>query len=100
MASTAIVKDQTLSEQIQTLNEQMEELAVSGEWQQISEILPRRNAMLLELEHAEQTSAFMAARRSTERIGEMANMAQLKIAKKITKLARGKKATDSYRSHT
>jgi hypothetical protein len=99
VASTAILRDQTLSEQIQSLNARMEKLAVAGEWLEIYDILPRRNAMLLELDETELAPALLAARRSTDRIESMAIKAQHMVGKKITDLARGKKATDSYRSH-
>ena len=99
MASNAILREQTLSEQILSLNDHMEELAATGEWQQVFELLARRDAMLIELEDSEQKAALLAAQRSTEQIRSMAYSARHVVAKKLTDLARGQKATDSYRSH-
>jgi len=99
MASNAVLREQTLSDQILSLNTHMEELAVAGEWQQVFEILARRNAMLAELEDRERPDALLAARRSTDQIRSMANEAKHAVARKLTDLSRGRKATDSYRSH-
>jgi len=99
MAHTAINREQTFGEEILSLNEHMEELAGAAEWRQVFEILGKRNAMLLELEGSERAEALLAAKRSTEQLRLMADNARQIVAKKLTDLARGKKATDSYRRH-
>lgn len=99
MAGNAIVKEQTLSQHLQSMNDHMEELAAAGEWQQVTELLPRRNAMLGELAEDKKVDALLAASRSTERIRGMAEKARAEVADKLAQLHRGKEATDSYRAH-
>ncbi len=99
MNKTAMLSHQTLSEQILSMNKDMQELAASGEWQQVFELLTTRNALLLELEDSERPAALLAAKHSTEQILLLAEKARTGVAKKLTGLVRGKKATDSYRSH-
>jgi len=100
MATNAIAREQTLSEHILSVNEHMEELAAADEWEQVSELLSKRNAMLREIADDEKEVALKSARGSTERIRDMAEKAQGEVAEKLAQLQRGREATDSYRAHT
>jgi hypothetical protein len=100
MAGNAIVRERTLSEHVSSMNDHMEELAAAGEWEQVADLLIRRNAMLREITGDKKNEALLAARRSTERITRMAKQARTEVADKLGQLHRGKEATDSYRAHT
>lgn len=98
MAGNAILREQTLSEEVLSLNDHMEELAAADEWSEVAELMTKRNAMLREVQESERADALVAARRSTDRIRRMAEDAQGEIRNKLSQLQRGRKATDSYRS--
>ena len=98
MAGNAIIREQSLSEDVQSLNEHMEELAAAEEWNEVAELMTKRNAMLREIDESERAEALLAARRSTDRIRRMAANAQGEIRNKLAQLQRGREATDSYRA--
>jgi len=100
MAVNAIEKEKTLSEHVASMNGHMEELAAAGEWEQVSELLEKRNAMLREIDDDKKEAALRAASRSTDRIRGMAEQARSEVAGRLAQLHRGKEATDSYRAHT
>lgn len=98
MAGNAILKEQSLSEELLSLNEHMEELAAADEWNEVADLMTKRNAMLREVDESDRADALLAARRSTDRIRRMAENAQGEIRKKLSQLQRGREATDSYRA--
>ena len=100
MATNAIQREQTLFEHVSSINEHMEELAAAGEWEQVSDLLGKRNAMLREIGDDKKAAALKAASRSTDLIRAMAQKAQSEIAGKLAQLQRGREATDSYRAHS
>lgn len=99
MASNAILKEQTLSERVLSMNGHLEELAAAGEWQQLTDFMIKRDAMLSQIEESEREAALTAARRSTGQILQMAEMARQDIADRLAALKRGRKAADSYRAN-
>ena len=99
MNGSATLREENLSTQLIFLNEKMEALAAAGEWQQVAEMMTRRNAMLQSVEGSDRESALVAARRTTRRVLRIAEGAREEIGQKLTQLQRGKQATDSYRSH-
>jgi hypothetical protein len=99
MTGNAILREQTLSEQVLSINEHLEELAAAEEWHQVSDLMTKRNAMLQVIEDVGQEAALVAARRTTDRIQRMAENARKDVADKLAQLQRGKVATDSYRAH-
>lgn len=100
MAGNAILREQTLGEAVNSLNEHMEELAAAGEWDEVSRLMTKRDAMLREIEEALRGPVLLASRRTTERIRRMAEKAHEEIGDKLAQLQRGRQATDSYRAHT
>ena len=99
MDGSAILKEETLSEHVLSLNGHMEELAAAGEWQRVMEYMVKRDAMLREIGDNERKTALLAARRSTEQIRKMAEIAKKETANRLAALKRGQKAADSYRTH-
>jgi len=100
MASNAILKEQTLSERVLSMNGHMEELAAAGEWQQLTDFMIKRDAMLSQIEEGEREVAITAARRSTDQIMQLAETARQDIGDRLAALKRGRKAADSYRANT
>ena len=98
MSGNAILKEQTLSSRVLSLNGHMEELAASGEWQQVMEFMTKRNAMLGEIESSDREAAIVAARRSTDQILMMAATEKQDIADRLAAVQHGRKAADSYRA--
>ena len=97
--SEAVARERTLSEQLESMNEHMEELAAAGEWQQVGDLMMKRNAMLQELNTAERREALDKARQSTECIRAMAVQARREVAARLANLQRGREATDCYRAN-
>ena len=99
MTGNATLREQNQSDQVRSLNEKMEELAVAGEWDEVAELMTRRNAMLQSIDGSAREPTLVAARRTTLRVQQMAESARKEVAEKLSKLQRGKQATDSYRAH-
>ena len=99
MTVNATLRDENLNSQLLFLNERMEVLAAAGEWQQVEELMARRNAALQSLDAADRESALVAARRTTRRVQRIAESARMEVAEKLRQLQRGRQATDSYLSH-
>jgi len=96
MVATAIVPERCLSEQVQSLNEHMEELAAAEAWDEVAKLLEKRNAMLPHIDESERESALVSAKITTDRIQEMAKTALTSLGSEIATLSRGREATDSY----
>lgn len=99
MTGNAVLREQDASELVGSMNEQMEELATAGNWEQIADLMVRRNALLLSIKSASRAAALMAARRTTIRLQRMAESARKEVSDKLAKLQRGKRATESYQAH-
>lgn len=100
MAENAIAKSETLFDLLSSLNSRMEELATAGEWDEVANLLVKRNAMLRELEGQDKREALTAARRSTEFVTSLARKARAEVAEKLSQLHVGREAADTYRAHT
>ena len=98
MSGIAILKEQTLSSQVLSLNGRMEKLAAAGEWRQVMEFMTKRNAMLGEIEGSKREAAIVAARRSTDQILMMAETEKQDIADRLAAVQHGRMATDSYKA--
>ena len=96
MDGNAIRKEESLSDQVQSMNEHMEALAADGEWQQVMDFMVKRDAMIREIDDDERKGALLAARRSTDHIRRLAETAKRETATKLAALKRGQQATDSY----
>lgn len=99
MTVNATLREQNQSDQVCSLNEKMEELAVAGEWDEVAELMTRRNAMLQSIDGSAREAALVAARRTTLRVQQMAESARKEVAEKLSQLQRGRQATDSYLAH-
>ena len=92
--------DATISQKIRALNAQMERHAVTGEWQQVTEISEQRNAMLADVPLDQQSSTYVSAQQSTKRVLVFAKEAQSGVKERLSSIQRGRKATDSYRENS
>ena len=92
--------DETISQRIRALNAQMERLAETGKWQQVSKVTAQRNAMLAGVPLAEQSSTYLSARQSTKRVLVFAEEAQSGVTEQLSSIQRGRKATNSYRENS
>ncbi len=99
MDTELLTTDDPALAEVGQLNQEMEALAVEGEWEKISALLDRRNRLLRQLGPEAKREAFEASRRSTERIRRLAEVAQREVADKLSRLQRGREATDSYQAH-
>lgn len=99
MIENATLHEQSQNDQLVSLNNKMETLAGACEWDQIAEIMARRNTMLKSVEGTRREAALIAARRTTLRVQQMVESARNEAAEKLGQLRRGRKATDSYRAH-
>lgn len=100
MAAIADVVLGTLFNDISSLNEQAEESAAAGEWDTVSELLAKRNALLQGNADGQSEDTLRAAIRSTARIRAMVESAQKNIGRELGTLHRGQEATQVYHSHT
>lgn len=100
MTANAVLQEQSASEQVVSMNEQLEALAAAGHWNQVADLVTRRNAMLMSIKNASREAALIAARRTTIRLQRLAESARKEVSDKLATLQRGKRATESYQSHT
>lgn len=100
MAAIATAEEQSLLEHITATNQQIEELAASGEWEAVSDLLIKRNAMLRELDDEQKENALRTTIQSTARIRALVERAKDEIGKELGQLQRGKEATASYNANT
>lgn len=100
MAENAIANTGTLLDLLASLNARMEELAAAGEWDEVANILVKRNAVLREIEGRDKREALTAARRSTDFVTSLARKARAEVAEKLSQLHLGREAADTYRAHT
>ena len=91
--------DSTLCEHLESVNERLEELAGAGEWSEVADLMRKRNAMLREVHDLDRSAALLSARQTTDRLQQMAEAAKVDVGDKLTKLQRGKAATEIYREH-
>ncbi len=96
MAANAIAREQSLSEHVAALNEQAEEQAAAGEWEAVSPLLSKRDALLREIESSEREGAVRASIRSTDRIRALVEQAKEILGRELGRLQRGREATQSY----
>ncbi|MDH3439952.1 MAG: flagellar protein FliT [Gammaproteobacteria bacterium] len=99
MEMKVIEPAETLADIVLSMNDHMEELAADGEWEKISDLLVKRNAMLREIADDEKAPVLKATDRSTERIRKLAQKAHGDVGQQLAQLHRGKEATDSYLAH-
>lgn len=100
MADRAIPLEDKIGAEVLALNTMMEQLAVDGEWEQISALVSKRNALLRQVGDAARKTALEESKRSTDRIRRLAEKARQETADRLSRLQRGREATDSYRAHT
>lgn len=100
MADIAAAEAQSLYEPIASANQQIEELAVAGEWEAVSELLAKRNRMLRDLDDEQKEDVLRMTIRSTARIRTLVEKAKDEIGKELGQLQRGKEATASYSANT
>ena len=98
MAGNANLTEQTLSDEVLSLNCHMKELAATGEWQQLMDFMTKRDAMLGQIESSGQEAVLLDARRSTEQILLLAEAAKQDVADRLATIKRGRTAADSYRA--
>ena len=92
--------DGTISQKIRTLNAEMEQLAETGQWRQVTEFMLQRNAMLPDVPVVEQSSTYLSSQQSTRRVLTLAEAAKSGVAERLSSIQRGRKATDSYRENS
>ena len=100
MAANATAEENSLFEHITTTNLQIEELAASGEWEAVSELLIERNAMLRDLDGEQKEDALRTTIQSTARLRALVESAKDEIGKELGQLQRGREATASYNANT
>lgn len=100
MAAIAEFREGTLLESISSMNDRAEKFAAEGEWDAVSDLLVRRNAMLREIGNDQLEVVLRAAIRSTARIRAMVEHAKANIGKDLEVLHRGQEAAQIYNSNT
>lgn len=100
MGGIASAVEQSLVEHITSTNRQIEELAAAGQWEGVSDLLAKRNAMLREIDDDQKEDVLRTTIRSTSRIRALVEKARDDIGKELGQLQRGKEATASYKANT
>ena len=100
MADVAGADEQSEYGQITATNQRIEELAVAGEWEAVSELLAKRNAMLRDLEDKQKEAVLRLTIQSTARIRTLVEKAKDDIGRELGQLQRGREATASYNANT
>lgn len=92
--------DDTISQKIGALNEEMERHAETGQWRQVTMIMLQRNSMLPGVPLTERSSTYLSAQQSTQRVLTLAEAAQSGVTEQLSSMQRGRKVTDSYRENS
>ena len=100
MADRAIALEDKAGAEVLKLNAEMEQLAVDGEWEGVSLLVSKRNTLLRQVGDAARRTALEESKRSTDRIRRLAEKARQDTADRLSRLQRGREATDSYQAHT
>lgn len=100
MAVIATAEEQSLLEHIITTNQRIEALAATGEWEAVSDLLIKRNAMLRDIDGEQKEDALRMSIQSTARIRALVEKAKDEIGNELGQLQRGKEATASYNANT
>jgi hypothetical protein len=93
-ASRDCAKDQAAA-----LNQHLLALAGDGKWQQIADVVGRRNALLARIPVAEREQALLAAQHCNETLQGLARSAKSRCAEQLGALRHGRKAAESYRAN-
>lgn len=96
MAANAISAGESNLEYILSANQQAEELATSGEWEAVSELLMQRDAALRDVDDNDREAALLATLRSTEQLRALVEKAKDEIGKELGQIKRGREATETY----
>ncbi len=100
MAAIATAEEQSRFEDITATNQQIEALAATGEWEAVSDLLIKRNAMLRDIDDERKEDALRTTIQSTARIRTLVEKAKDEIGKELGQLQRGKEATASYNANS
>lgn len=100
MADRAIALEDKNGAEVLALNSTMEQLAVDGDWEQVAVLVSKRNTLLRKVGDAAKKTALEESKRSTDRIRRLAEKARQDTADRLSRLQRGREATDSYQAHS
>lgn len=81
------------------LNRHLLELAGEDKWQQIADVVVRRNALLSRVPAAEREQALLAAQHCNEQLKMLAQSAKTRCVEQLGALRQGRKAAESYRAN-
>lgn len=96
MVASRAVLEETPATIVLQMSEQMEALAVAGEWERIEDIAVRLRAVVMSVPVAERRSLLLAVQRSTDRVVAGAKQARNTVSGKISELRRGQVAKKAY----
>jgi hypothetical protein len=86
-------------EEVALLNRQVLLLAAEEEWQQVADVVARRDALLARLPAEDRESALRAARACTETLNDLALAAKARCGEQLATLRQGRRAAASYRAN-
>lgn len=78
------------------MNRRILDLAADEKWQQLTDVVARRDALLARIPHGEREKALLAARHCTELLQTMAQSAKSRCAEQLAGIRRGRMATERY----
>jgi hypothetical protein len=86
-------------EEVAVLNQQVLLLAAEEEWQQVADVVTRRDALLARLPVEDRESALRAACACTEKLNDLAQAAKARCGEQLATLRQGRRAAASYRAN-
>jgi hypothetical protein len=86
-------------EEAALLNRQVLLLAAEEEWQQVADVVARRDALLARLPVEDREKALCAARACTEKLNDLAQAAKARCGEQLATLRQGRRAAASYRAN-
>ena len=99
----AVIPDEIVESALGSIlqaNARAEALASSGEWEDLSKLLAKRDAMLRDLDDGEKAPAILATLKSTEQIRALVEKRKGEIGQELGQLKRGREATESYSANS
>lgn len=95
VASQAVLDESPISIALH-IAEQMQTLAVAGEWQRIEEITPQLQRAILNVPESERRPVLLEVQRSLLHVADAATHARQVVTEKISDLRRGQVAKKAY----
>jgi hypothetical protein len=96
---TAPAGPEHAGEEVALMNREVLALAADEKWQQVADVVARRDALLARIPAEHRESALRAARNCTDKLNQLAQAAKSRCREQLATLRQGRKAAESYHAN-